>query len=290
MDPSPPKVASAPPSKPVLDLNGEPVEAPTELVPPSPEKPRMEVFTGQITAIYQIFRQFSGRRAALIRAITRDEEEFSRKCNSSLESMCLYGHINGSWEVRVPELLAQPSLPEPMRGINLFRDNMEHVQWLQEVAKRCDSWLISLSFFVGANILNANGRWMLFNHLNSLETVHEAFLQSDTYHRLHREEEVRPKRDVGDEEVDDKDDYFCDICGHPYHANGFWICCDLCGGWSHGRCVKVKPEQLECVKQYVCPECISEREGHDSEYAIKMTMGAVQHVPISKNPNKCGFG
>ncbi|TVU18974.1 hypothetical protein EJB05_35097, partial [Eragrostis curvula] len=179
MNPPFPHLVLAPPLERLLNQNSVP-ETPIEIKPSVPASPCMPVWKGQIYTVMQIGHDFSCRRAALIRAITK-----------GLESMCLYGHINGSWEVREPELLVPPRLPQPMRGFNLFRGNMKHVQWLQEIAKRCDSWLISLSFFFGANILNANGRLQLFYHINSLETVHEAFLQSDTYRRLHcKEKEV----------------------------------------------------------------------------------------------------
>ena len=55
----------------------------------------------------------------------------------------------------------------------------------------------------------------------------------------------------------------CASCGSGYHANGFWICCDVCDRWFHGKCVKITAAQAERIEHYECPECCSDKKGHD---------------------------
>jgi hypothetical protein len=54
----------------------------------------------------------------------------------------------------------------------------------------------------------------------------------------------------------------CASCGSRYHANGFWICCDVCDRWFHGKCVKITAAQAERIEHYECPECCSNKKGH----------------------------
>ncbi|KAF9591365.1 hypothetical protein IFM89_003988 [Coptis chinensis] len=65
------------------------------------------------------------------------------------------------------------------------------------------------------------------------------------------------------EEDDDDDEHsetICGSCSGVYNANEFWIGCDICERWYHGKCVKITPAKAESIKQYKCPSC-SMRKG-----------------------------
>ena len=67
-----------------------------------------------------------------------------------------------------------------------------------------------------------------------------------------------------DEELDDQDDdehgeTLCGACGEHYGTDEFWICCDICEKWFHGKCVKITPARAEHIKQYKCPSCSNKR-------------------------------
>ena len=64
------------------------------------------------------------------------------------------------------------------------------------------------------------------------------------------------EEDEEDHEVSKR--YFCGECGAPYHANGFWICCNVCDLWFHGRCVKITASESAHIKDYKCPDCTIE--------------------------------
>ncbi|BAT00730.1 Os07g0233300 [Oryza sativa Japonica Group] len=105
--------------------------------------------------VEDIFKDFSGRRAGLVRALTVDVDEFYGFCDPEKENLCLYGHPNGRWEVALPAEEVPPELPEPALGINFARDGMHRRDWLSLVAVHSDSWLLSVAFFFGAR-LNGN--------------------------------------------------------------------------------------------------------------------------------------
>ncbi|XP_022680642.1 PHD finger protein ALFIN-LIKE 2 isoform X2 [Setaria italica] len=272
-----------------------PAAAPAPLPPPA--RPSTPSYTVEC-----IFRDFTCRRAALIRALTTDEKAFSRKYNAGTESLYLYGNSDGNWELRPPKLLMPPGQPDPrMFGIKLVRGNMKHPKWLAYIATHCDAWLIRISFFLGANLGTQASRSPIIKlatlarvgplswaatpaapvprppaalrclllprqHLsaliNSLQTVHEAFVASDTYHRICHLEKMNV-------EIEDEDEgcgtepTVCASCGNHYRRNGFWICCDECDRWFHGKCVKVTAAQAEHIGHYECPECCSDKKGHD---------------------------
>ncbi|CAL4907809.1 unnamed protein product [Urochloa decumbens] len=288
----PPPVASSlrtpPPTQP---LHGPATGAPTGPLPPLPASsrcsplPAQTPLNGQATAaapaavpaplppparpstpsysVERIFRDFTYRRVALIRALTTDEKAFSRECNAATETLYLYGNSDGSWELRPPKLLMPPGQPDPrMLGVKLVRGNMKHSEWLGLIAVNCDAWLIRISFFLGANLGAQESRQRLSTMINSLQTVREAFVTSDTYRRICHLEKTNV-------EIDDEDEgcgtepTICANCGDRYRRNGFWICCDECDRWFHGKCVKVTAAQAEHIKHYECPDCCSDKKGHD---------------------------
>jgi PHD-finger len=74
--------------------------------------------------------------------------------------------------------------------------------------------------------------------------------------------------DRGEEEDDDDEeehgDTLCGACGENYASDEFWICCDICEKWFHGKCVKVTPARAEHIKQYKCPTCSSTKRARPS--------------------------
>ena len=47
---------------------------------------------------------------------------------------------------------------------------------------------------------------------------------------------------------------FC-LCRKPYDESQFYICCDNCQDWFHGRCVGVLQKEADSIDTYVCPNC-----------------------------------
>uniref|UniRef100_A0A2M4BEU5 Putative bromodomain-containing protein n=2 Tax=Anopheles marajoara TaxID=58244 RepID=A0A2M4BEU5_9DIPT len=63
-------------------------------------------------------------------------------------------------------------------------------------------------------------------------------------------------------------EYVCDECKHaretqelyclcrrPYDETQFYICCDKCQDWFHGRCVGILQSEAEYIDEYICPNC-----------------------------------
>ncbi|XP_028636490.1 nucleosome-remodeling factor subunit BPTF isoform X8 [Grammomys surdaster] len=47
------------------------------------------------------------------------------------------------------------------------------------------------------------------------------------------------------------------ICRTPYDESKFYIGCDRCQNWYHGRCVGILQSEAELIDEYVCPQCQS---------------------------------
>ncbi|PAN17435.1 hypothetical protein PAHAL_3G131300 [Panicum hallii] len=216
-------------------------------------------------SVEDIFKDYRARRSAILRALTHEKE-----------NLCLYGYANEAWEVALPAEEVPTELPEPALGINFARDGMNRRDWLALVAVHSDSWLVSVAFYYAAR-LNRNERKRLFSMMNELPTVFEVVSgggkQSRERDRSASDNNGRNKLSVKqtseprienntrepdegyDEDDGDHSETLCGTCGGIYSADEFWIGCDMCEKWYHGKCVKITPAKAESIKQYKCPSC-----------------------------------
>ncbi|RZB90978.1 PHD finger protein ALFIN-LIKE 5 isoform B [Glycine soja] len=124
--------------------------------------------------VEEVFRDFKGRRAGMIKALTTDVEEFYQQCDPEKENLCLYGFPTEQWEVNLPAEEVPPELPEPALGINFARDGMQEKDWLSLVAVHSDAWLQSVAFYFGARFgFDKADRKRLFTMINDLPTIFE---------------------------------------------------------------------------------------------------------------------
>uniref|UniRef100_A0ACD5URT3 Uncharacterized protein n=1 Tax=Avena sativa TaxID=4498 RepID=A0ACD5URT3_AVESA len=122
-----------------------------------------------------VFRQYRGRRAGIVKALTHDVEEFYEQCDPEKKSLCLFGQPNGTWEVNLPLEEVPVEFPEPVCGINFARDGTPKKVWLSLVAIHSDAWLMSMAFYhAGRVAFDRDDRERLFEMINSLPTVFEA--------------------------------------------------------------------------------------------------------------------
>ncbi|KAJ8566127.1 hypothetical protein K7X08_037242 [Anisodus acutangulus] len=230
--------------------------------------------------VEEVFRDFKGRRNGLIKALTTDVEEFYQQCDPEKENLCLYGFPSEQWEVNLPAEEVPPELPEPALGINFSRDGMQEKDWLNLVAVHSDAWLLSVAFYFGARFgFDKADRKRLFNMINDLPTIYEIVTgaakkqvkdrSSVSNHSSNKSKsnskvgkyakvEVKDEED-GLNEEEEHGDTLCGACGENYASDEFWICCDLCERWFHGKCVKITPAKAEHIKQYKCPSCSNKR-------------------------------
>lgn len=241
--------------------------------------------------VQEVFKDFLGRRSAVLKALTSDVEDFCQQCDPDKENLCLYGYPDEVWEVNLPAEEVPPELPEPALGINFARDGMLRKDWLSLVAVHSDAWLIAVAFYFGARF-DKSERTRLFNLINDVPTVleivtgrkplkekyrannnantsnHSAVKAKSnkprpSYKEDYDEEEAEDyednEEDIPEDDEDDYEDTLCGICGESYGAGEFWICCDVCEGWFHGKCVKITPARAEHIKQYKCPSCNNKR-------------------------------
>ncbi|XP_010047517.1 PHD finger protein ALFIN-LIKE 4 isoform X2 [Eucalyptus grandis] len=238
--------------------------------------------------VEEVFRDFKGRRAGMIKALTTDVEEFYQQCDPEKENLCLYGFPNELWEVNLPAEEVPPELPEPALGINFARDGMQEKDWLSLVAVHSDAWLLSVAFYFGARFgFDKTDRKRLFSMINDLPTIFEVVTGSAKKQSKEKSSvsnssnkskssskggrasesvkyskpvQAKDEEEVVDEEDEEEHgDTLCGACGENYAADEFWICCDMCEKWFHGKCVKITPARAEHIKQYKCPSCSNKR-------------------------------
>lgn len=231
--------------------------------------------------VEEVFRDLKGRRTGLIKALTADVEEFYQQCDPEKENLCLYGFPSEQWEVNLPAEEVPPELPEPALGINFARDGMQEKDWLALVAVHSDAWLLSVAFYFGARFgFDKADRKRLFNMINDLPTIYEVVTgaakkqvkerssvsnhsstksKSSSKVGKYSKVEVKDEDDGLDEEEEEHGDTLCGACGENYASDEFWICCDICERWFHGKCVKITPAKAEHIKQYKCPTCSNKR-------------------------------
>ncbi|XP_010425025.1 PREDICTED: PHD finger protein ALFIN-LIKE 6 isoform X1 [Camelina sativa] len=239
--------------------------------------------------VEEVFSDFRGRRAGLIKALTNDMVKFYQTCDPEKENLCLYGLPNETWEVNLPVEEVPPELPEPALGINFARDGMQEKDWVSLVAVHSDSWLLSVAFYFGARFgFGKNERKRLFQMINELPTIFEVVTgnakqskelsgnnnntkskssgvkqsrQTESVTKVAKMPSPPPKDEdeSEDEEEDDEQGAVCGACGDSYGTDEFWICCDACEKWFHGKCVKITPAKAENIKHYKCPSCSNKR-------------------------------
>ena len=59
----------------------------------------------------------------------------------------------------------------------------------------------------------------------------------------------------GYEDDEEHRETLCGTCSGLYNSNEFWIGCDICERWFHGKCVRITPAKADQIKQYKCPDC-----------------------------------
>ncbi|CAM8949574.1 unnamed protein product [Rhodiola kirilowii] len=224
-----------------------------------------------------VFGDFKGRRTGIVKALTTELDEFVQQCDPEKENLCLYGFPSEQWEVNLPVEEVPAEIPEPVLGINFARDGMQLKDWLGLVAAHSDAWLISTAFYFGATFgFDRSDRRRLFNMINDLPSVFEAvsdFVTKDhnnsksksgskrgydppaRYPKAARAEEVEEDEEGPEEEDDDQEDTVCGKCHEYYSTDEFWICCDMCETWFHGKCVRITQSKAAHIKQYKCPSC-----------------------------------
>ncbi|CAI0539696.1 unnamed protein product [Linum tenue] len=223
------------------------------------------VMAATARTVEEIFKDYTARRAGLVRALTDDSDEFYAQCDPEKENLCLYGHPNERWEVTLPADEVPPELPEPVLGINFARDGMTRKDWLSLIAVHGDSWLLSVAFYLGAR-LNRNDRKRLFSMINDLPTVFEVVTdrkprekpsidsgsksRGSTKRSSDGQVRSNPKHENYHVDEDEHMDTLCGSCGGNYNADEFWIGCDICERWFHGKrntaeCKANQPSFLE---------------------------------------------
>lgn len=227
----------------------------------------------------EVFEDYRGRRQGMLRALTADKGILHQLCDPGDQTnLCLYSYPDGSWQVSSPAEEIPSELPEPCLGINFARDGMTYQDWLSLVAAHSDSWLYGVTFFYTKNF-SKQERADLFDMINSLPTLFEVVTgqasakqngtarsgANTTMPDIRRDpvlkEEVDEESEGKEDEDEQEEEAYCGACQGSYSSSSsqFWILCDVCNRWFHGKCVKVTAAKAEQIDKYRCPSCIKKR-------------------------------
>lgn len=223
--------------------------------------------------IDEVFQEYRGRRQGMLRALTTEKIRFFQLCDPAHDNLCLYSYPDGTWEVSGPAPEVPSELPEPCLGVNCTRDGMPVHDWLTLVAAHSDSWLFAVAYFYSAKF-NKQQRADLFDRINGLSTVFEVVRGQGSAmgNGLSRKEEHIDERfsdekeneeeDGGGEDEEEDEEAYCGACQGSYSTSSnsqFWIFCDICKRWYHGRCVKITAARAQQIQIYRCPSCARKR-------------------------------
>ncbi|XP_027942326.1 PHD finger protein ALFIN-LIKE 4-like [Vigna unguiculata] len=227
-------------------------------------------------SVEEVFLDFKGRRTAIVKALTTEYKDFFQQCDPAKDDLCLYGFPNEVWQVDLPAEEVPAEIPEPVLGINFARDGMEERDWVSFVAAHSDTWLIAVAMFFGARFgFDKADRGRLFDMINDLPTVFEVAVgkvkkegkkkppvsnhsNSKSKSNSKRGSESQRKNSKAMESKEEEQgETACGACGENDAAgvDGFWICCDICERWFHGKCVKITRAKADFIKHYKCPTC-----------------------------------
>ncbi|XP_058836423.1 nucleosome-remodeling factor subunit NURF301 [Topomyia yanbarensis] len=69
------------------------------------------------------------------------------------------------------------------------------------------------------------------------------------------------------------------LCKQPYDESQFYICCDKCQDWFHGRCVGILQSEAEFIDEYICPNC---QINNSVNFANMKTLSAKEFENLKK--------
>uniref|UniRef100_A0A0N4U2G0 Histone acetyltransferase n=1 Tax=Dracunculus medinensis TaxID=318479 RepID=A0A0N4U2G0_DRAME len=58
------------------------------------------------------------------------------------------------------------------------------------------------------------------------------------------------------------------LCNQPYDPKKFYIRCDICNRWFHGRCVKITEKQSKKMSDWSCNDCVNEQKSDQYLHVI----------------------
>ncbi|KAG6515622.1 hypothetical protein ZIOFF_026051 [Zingiber officinale] len=238
----------------------------------------------------QVFRDFRGRRSGIIKALTTDVEKFYAQCDPDETWEVNLPAEEVPPELPEPALginFARDGMEENdwLALVAVHSDS-----WLLAVAFYFAARFEFNKETSGFSDIASSGSKIsllllmrLHSMINSLPTVYEVVTRTakpsrektsngsiksskssskknasylDASEQLKLAESQKPSKMQVLTDLDSREDEeehentLCGACGDNYAADEFWICCDVCEQWFHGKCVRITPAKAEHIKQY----------------------------------------
>ncbi|KAK8737071.1 hypothetical protein OTU49_004786, partial [Cherax quadricarinatus] len=65
----------------------------------------------------------------------------------------------------------------------------------------------------------------------------------------------------------------------PYDETQFYICCEQCEDWYHGKCVGIMQTEADDIDDYICPKCDSNNVWN---YPCQKTLSSKDYTELKK--------
>ncbi|XP_019190545.1 PREDICTED: PHD finger protein ALFIN-LIKE 4-like [Ipomoea nil] len=212
-------------------------------------------------SVEEVFKQFKGRRTALLKALTTDFDEVYRRCDpAEKRRLCLIGHPGERWEVNLAEEVMHPVLPQPIGGINFARDTMDKREWLLAVALHSDTWLLAVAFSFSSRFgHNKADKSRLFDMINKLPTIVQVVSGKAKEPPQHKPKlpkvDRQPKRKwpTPPARIWKDEAIVCGKCNEGYIIGDLWVhCCECESSFHMMKCLNFTDQNRQL---FVCSSC-----------------------------------
>ena len=68
----------------------------------------------------------------------------------------------------------------------------------------------------------------------------------------------------------EEQELYC-LCRQPYDDSKFYIGCDFCQDWFHGKCVGITQTEASSIEDYKCPNCCKKNDQNSVELKVLST-------------------
>ncbi|GJW39875.1 PHD finger protein ALFIN-LIKE 4 [Tanacetum coccineum] len=212
--------------------------------------------------VEEVFRDYQGRRNGLIRALTTEVERFYRQCDPGKPLACDGFPSEKMGRGTIPAARGASRAPSTCLGINSLENGIQKRTGC--LLKRLFNMINDLPTVFDVVALSSKKqpaeKSAVSNHSSTKSKSNTKGRGSESqlkYAKIQGNDEEDELEEEEDE--DEHGDTLCGACGENYASDEFWICCDICERWFHGKCVKITPARAEHIKQYKCPSCSSSK-------------------------------
>uniref|UniRef100_A0A7N8WXJ7 Bromodomain PHD finger transcription factor n=1 Tax=Mastacembelus armatus TaxID=205130 RepID=A0A7N8WXJ7_9TELE len=202
------------------------------------------------------------RQAAKRRKKEEVVEAKKRMANASKLSSLLYRHK----ESLKMEILKKRALLDKELQLEAQEELKRDLLRMRREKERAQAAAHQAAHVAATSTQNQQQHTLAHTHGNTTSQHHLTTTITSTHKRKREEEretaasaKSKKKKMISTTSTKEtkKDTKLYCICKTPYDETKFYIGCDRCQNWYHGRCVGILQSEANHIDEYVCPQCQS---------------------------------